>query len=476
MGLTSDQILALAPDSASAVAGRGLANAAKWGNLGADSRSLWGECKGSGAKPYQAQVDLSGPAFKCSCPSRKFPCKHGLGLYLIYAAKPDIFTGTDAPAWVAEWLKMRDEREGKRPAAGAPATLVPSAATDGEAAPNQDSADAGAEPAAAKSLADPDAQAKRVAERERKVEAGIGELELWMQDLMRGGLVMARSQGYRYFDAMAARLVDAQASGLARLVRQLGSDAVAADWQDALLGGLGRLQLVCDAYHRRTILSPDVAEDARGAIGWTLREETLLEAAGVRDRWFVAGTRVTEEDNLRVGRTWLFGSATGQRALLLQFAHGGRAPEMPFAGGQWLEAELVFYPGNLPSRAVVRKAEMADPTVAASLPLPGGSVAEACRQRAQALARLPWSSGWPVAVGPVHLMPAGGTWRARDAAGDELLVRGADQGLWKLLAISGGESVTVFGVLEGEALTLCGAHHATADAGNVPNGGGFVAV
>jgi uncharacterized Zn finger protein len=25
-------------------------------------------------------VDLSGPAFRCTCPSRKFPCKHGLAL------------------------------------------------------------------------------------------------------------------------------------------------------------------------------------------------------------------------------------------------------------------------------------------------------------------------------------------------------------------------------------------------------------
>nr|WP_279163542.1 SWIM zinc finger family protein [Rhodococcus erythropolis] len=25
-------------------------------------------------------VDLRGPAYKCSCPSRKFPCKHALGL------------------------------------------------------------------------------------------------------------------------------------------------------------------------------------------------------------------------------------------------------------------------------------------------------------------------------------------------------------------------------------------------------------
>ena len=46
---------------------------------------LWGLCAGSGKNPYQTIVDLSGPAYKCSCPSRKFPCKHALGLLLNWA-------------------------------------------------------------------------------------------------------------------------------------------------------------------------------------------------------------------------------------------------------------------------------------------------------------------------------------------------------------------------------------------------------
>ena len=80
MNLTMEQITALAPDAASVKAGRGLVNSAKWPTLGQSANALWGECQGSGSKPYQVSVDLGGPAFKCTCPSRKFPCKHGLGL------------------------------------------------------------------------------------------------------------------------------------------------------------------------------------------------------------------------------------------------------------------------------------------------------------------------------------------------------------------------------------------------------------
>src|SRR4051794_6572598 len=83
---TSEQIMALAPDPGSAKAGKDLGNARKWKTLGRDDRAAWGECQGSGANPYQTQIDLSEPAFRCSCPSRKFPCKHGLGLFLILAA------------------------------------------------------------------------------------------------------------------------------------------------------------------------------------------------------------------------------------------------------------------------------------------------------------------------------------------------------------------------------------------------------
>src|SRR5918996_4498463 len=115
MNYSSDQIIALAPDAASAKAGRSLATASKWQNVGGDERALWGECQGSGAKPYQIVIDLNEPAFKCSCPSRKFPCKHSLGLFLLVAnQRATGSTVTTAPDWAAEWLEKRDEQVQRR--------------------------------------------------------------------------------------------------------------------------------------------------------------------------------------------------------------------------------------------------------------------------------------------------------------------------------------------------------------------------
>src|SRR6476620_6026994 len=108
--LTTEQILALAPDTSSAKAGRDLAATRKWLNLGYNEQAVWGECLGSGKVPYQTQIDLSEPAFRCTCPSRKFPCKHGLGLFLLLANQPESFSLGAAPAWVVEWLATRAKR------------------------------------------------------------------------------------------------------------------------------------------------------------------------------------------------------------------------------------------------------------------------------------------------------------------------------------------------------------------------------
>src|SRR5215472_7774058 len=105
-----DQVLALAPDAPSLKAARSLAVPRVWSGLGRDERAIWGACQGSAKDPYLTQVDWQGPAFKCSCPSRKFPCKHGLGLLLLLAEQPGVFRESEEPEWVSAWLKSRTQK------------------------------------------------------------------------------------------------------------------------------------------------------------------------------------------------------------------------------------------------------------------------------------------------------------------------------------------------------------------------------
>ncbi|KLL96527.1 SWIM zinc finger family protein, partial [Rhodococcus sp. IITR03] len=59
-------------------AARGVASA--WLETGHDITALWGLCRGRGTTPYRTAIDPSAPAYTCTCPSRKLPCKHALSL------------------------------------------------------------------------------------------------------------------------------------------------------------------------------------------------------------------------------------------------------------------------------------------------------------------------------------------------------------------------------------------------------------
>ncbi len=80
-----EQVEAIAPSPAALSAARPLTTVTKWGGLGADDRAVWGSCRGSGAEPYDTMVDHVGVGVRCTCPSRRHPCKHVLALLLLWS-------------------------------------------------------------------------------------------------------------------------------------------------------------------------------------------------------------------------------------------------------------------------------------------------------------------------------------------------------------------------------------------------------
>jgi hypothetical protein len=434
---TTEQVLALAPDPASVKAGKDLAGQRKkWANLGQDERAAWGECQGSGSKPYQTKIDLSEPAFSCSCPSRKFPCKHGLGLFLMLVQQPAAFAGGPPPAWVADWLASRAKK------------------AEDKAKKAEQKQQAEADPEQARKLAEQ--QAKRAAERQAKVDAGLNDLDRWLGDLARRGLASARGEPYSFWEWPAARLVDAQAPGLARQVRELAGVCTTGDgWQDRLLERLGRLHLLVEGYRRLDALPPESQADIRGLVGWTQGQEELLALEGVRDRWVVLGQAVEEEDRLRSQRRWLWGEATGRAALVLHFAHATQPLDTSLVSGTVLDAELVFFPGAYPLRALV-KTRHAPPEPIRDLP-GFATVAEAMGAYAAALARNPWIERFPVSLrGAVPVRRDGG-WQALDEADDRIPLVCSDDRGWALVALGGGRPIGIFGEWNGDVLAPFGA-------------------
>lgn len=90
-----------------------------------DGTLLFGECKGSGKEPYSCSVDfvkVELPVFRCSCPSRQFPCKHILGLMYAYAGGK-AFEVAELPSDIADKREKADKREEKKKeTAAAPAS------------------------------------------------------------------------------------------------------------------------------------------------------------------------------------------------------------------------------------------------------------------------------------------------------------------------------------------------------------------
>ncbi|MDQ4133606.1 MAG: SWIM zinc finger family protein, partial [Actinomycetota bacterium] len=186
------QVLDHAPDARSGRAAQALASPGTWSDLGSTDSLVWGKCQGTGPAPYQVSVDLTEPAFRCTCPSRKLPCKHGLALLLLWVEHGDAVGHVAQPAGFAEeWAEQRQAAARRR----------------SRSSSSRDT------------ITDPAAQARRQAEREATMSAGLDEFERWLGDLLRQGLAAARRQPYSFWDAAAARLVDAQMPALAERVR-----------------------------------------------------------------------------------------------------------------------------------------------------------------------------------------------------------------------------------------------------------------
>ncbi|MGZ2358694.1 SWIM zinc finger family protein [Streptomyces sp. 372A] len=416
---TVEQVLALAPDDASRKAGNKLGAAGSWSDTGWDATGgVWGLCKGSGSKPYRTVVDTTGPAYKCSCPSRKFPCKHALGLLLLRAADDAAVPAGSPPDWAEEWLTGRRAREEAkaRPAGG-----------EGAAGP-----------------ADPEAARRRAERRAERIGGGARELEQRLTDLLRGGLAAAEQAGYGLWEETAARMVDAQAPGLAGRVRELGAvPASGPGWPVRLLEECALLHLLDTAWLGRDRLPPALAATVRTRVGLPASPE----GPPVRDRWLVLAQYDTPEGKIVTRRIWLYGEESGRTALLLSFGAAGRSPAQALPVGVTVDAGLTPHPGSGQLRAELgERFGVPEPAVT---PPPGASVTEAIAAYGRALADDPWAESWPVTLRDVIPVPSPDGWQLVDAEGREALPVAAAAlnrpSLWKLVAVSGGAPLTVFG-------------------------------
>lgn len=406
---TAEQVLALATDASAAKAGQSQASLRHWSGLGRDARALWGLCQGSGKQPYQVRVALPELTSGCTCPSRKFPCKHALGLMLL-AAHGNVAEGA-APDYIEEWLGRREAR----------------AAT---VAAKRDAASADADPARAERTA---------ARRDRRIDDGVAELAAWIEDLVLTGFAHAPVRDPAFWETRARRLVDAQAPGLARRLGALHGVVLRhADWPARVLGELGSIYLACEACARRDGVDAAARADLMRCLGQAQQKDDVDAANATPERWTGLGQFTESVDKVQMQRSWLRRASDGRIALVLGFAAGNAPLPAVLAPGRQATLRLGFYPGTLAQRAAVL--EPARDVEPARTP-PGGDVAALLDAQADALAADPWVERIAGLLRARLARDAAGRWWLVDAHGDALPLRDGADG-WPAYAATAGAPAT----------------------------------
>jgi len=427
-------VLSLAPDAQVASSGSKLANPAKWSGSGHDGQALWGLCAGSGKKPYQVCVDLSDRVSKCSCPSRKFPCKHAVALQLLHVTGsvpgPE---GAERPEWAEEWLRRRQQRRNTR-----------SASSDESPEDRQRRA----------------AQRARTARaRQQKVLAGVATLRDWLTDIATAGIAELGERDASWWRTASARMVDAQAPGLASAIEELhqvvsaGGDRWTEEAADRL-GGLHLLAVLAPAAlgedGNAATLPAGLADTVRSRLGLTTSEDEVRAGEGWSDRWLVLLRRDSSAGRVQTVQQWAWGRERREWVTAVRHAGGGALPAPPLPPGTELTAVVHPYPGGAPRRVLLGEVTEQRPVHDLDLP---ATWSEALAGLEPLLCADPWQRVHPLGSAAVRVARAGNEFVLLDRTDRSIPVR-ADTALERALAVSGGAEFGAVGLWDGRELRL----------------------
>ena len=445
---TPEQVLLLAPDRAAAAAASTAADPGAWSLAGCDDQAVWGQYVATSAEPYEVVVDLDAPAFRCTCPSRKVPCKHCLGL-LLMLAQQHVAPAKRLP-FAQQWLQRRD----RHPTANAADTALDvQGAGDDEVAVEADAS--GVRTSTRTGRADPGREQRRL-DRAERMRAGLLELDRWLADRVRHGLTDPELADPTTWERVAARLVDAQCGGLANRVKRVATRVGEhARWHEDVLEELAVLHALAHGALRTSTLPPDLADGVHATAGLTIAKDDVLAGVPSTAHWLVVGESRTREDTITVQRTWLASQAPGADgrpvttwAMVLAFGAFGREVTTEHHVGTELHADVHWYPGGIALRALVGRVHEGP---AAAVARDAHTVAEAVAAAGWAMAAEPWLERFPVLVCATPRPVGNGRWTLADHTGAMPIV----PGFWRLaelVAMSGGRDLVVMGELAADGV------------------------
>ncbi|HEY0239011.1 MAG TPA: SWIM zinc finger family protein, partial [Friedmanniella sp.] len=276
------------------------------------------------------------------------------------------------------------------------------------------------------------------------------ELDRWLHDQVRTGLSAWERQAWSHVEGVAARMVDAQAPGVAGMLRGLPVLLARDAWPEQLLDALAGLHLLVVAHRGLERLPADLAATVRSRVGYPVAKASVLAGPAVVDHWWAVGAVDSLDGRLETRRVWLWGRATRSWAMLLSFAVPGVGLDESVSVGQVLNAAVHRYPGGGEHRVLLgeqRPVEDGDLRPAPGTDGSGETVGAAERRWVAQVAADPWASRMPAVLRAVPRPPTGPgePWHLADPDGSAVRVVPTATEPWPLLAASGGRAVDVFG-------------------------------
>ena len=181
----------------------------------------------------------------------------------------------------------------------------------------------------------------------------------------------------------------------------------------------------------------------------------VAQGERVSDEWLFLGQRVEVIERGHAQRTWLLGATTRRPALVVQFSIAGTPYPETFPSGRRQRAELVYWPGALPQRALIASRQGSASILQERLP-GVESIAQFLDSVTAGVARQPWQERFLCVLRdaiPLYDRDSE-QWWIRDSSGQALPLIGGDH--WRLLSLSGGMPVDFAGEWNGELLVPLG--------------------
>lgn len=336
-----------------------------------------------------------------------------MGLLLLYTAQVSFFTKANEPDWVTAWLSKREEAAEKKEQKAKNETPV-----------------------------NKEAQAKRQAVRHENILSGIDDLQIWLKDLLRNGLIHVPESAHSLFDSIARRMIDAQASGLALRLNAIQKiNFFSENWKYQLTDQLGLIYLLAESYQNLDKQPEAWQNEIRTQIGYTQLKDEILSEEAIADKWMVLHKVSRKVNELNTETFWLYGKQSNRFAVYLNFITPGTVSELNLLPGSTYEGQVCFYKGIGTLRALFKTCELLEETFT---PICCTHLQEASCIYRKAFQQNPFTGNVPLLVENIKLAIQGKQVYIEDIHGEVMPVQISDSVKIDILSVTGGKPFSAF--------------------------------